>query len=241
MFLAHNNGMKLVSALRLLNIITSLLFVFTLYSVFLYAPREVIMGEVQRIFYFHVAAGWVGALAFLVTLVAGCFYLSTRNNKWDRIAVSSVEVGVVFTTMNIVSGSIWARPVWNTWWTWDPRLTTATIMWLLYVSYLMLRQGLDDPLRRRSFSSVYGIVAFVSVPLTFLAIRVWRTIHPVVIGGNDPNAEGQFDMTDRMRATLLLSVFTFTLLYATLLWHRVRMECLSEQVDEMKARLLFGR
>lgn len=105
----------------------------------------------------------------------------------------------------------------------------------------MLRQGLDDPLRRRSFSSVYGIVAFVSVPLTFLAIRVWRTIHPVVIGGNDPNAEGQFDMTDRMRATLLLSVFTFTLLYATLLWHRVRMECLSEQVDEMKARLLFGR
>lgn len=233
--------MKLVSVLRMLNIITSLLLVFTLYSVFLYAPREVIMGEVQRIFYFHVAAGWVGALAFLVTLVAGCFYLSTRNNKWDRIAVSSVEVGVVFTTMNIVSGSIWARPVWNTWWTWDPRLTTATIMWLLYVSYLMLRQGLDDPLRRRSFSSVYGIVAFVSVPLTFLAIRVWRTIHPVVIGGNDPSAEGQFDMTDRMRATLLLSVFTFTLLYATLLWYRVRIERLSEQVDEMKARLLFGR
>lgn len=219
-------------------LVAVLLLAISIYGVFSYAPREVIMGEVQRVFYFHVAAGWVSALAFLVTLIAGIQYLSTRNSKWDRLAASSVEVGVMFTTMNIVSGSIWARPIWNTWWTWDPRLTTATVMWLLYVAYLMLRQGLGDTKRRRVFSSIYGIVAFTSVPLTFAAIRIWRTIHPVVIGSSDPSAEGQFDMTPRMQHTLLLSVVTFTMIYGTLLWHRVRLERCTERVAEMKSSLM---
>ncbi|HJL69238.1 MAG TPA: cytochrome c biogenesis protein CcsA, partial [Anaerolineales bacterium] len=119
-------------SLRTLTISASLLVLLSLYMVFVYAPREVIMGAVQRVFYYHVAAGWVGALAFLVTLIVSILYLATNHVKWDRIAVSSVEIGVVFTSMNIASGSIWARPIWNTWWTWDPRLTTATVMWLLY-------------------------------------------------------------------------------------------------------------
>ncbi len=228
-------------SLRILTTSASLLVLLSLYMVFVYAPREVIMGAVQRVFYYHVAAGWVGALAFLVTLIVSILYLATNNVKWDRIAVSSVEIGVVFTSMNIASGSIWARPIWNTWWTWDPRLTTATVMWLLYIAYLMLRQGLEDPERQRRFAAVYGILAFTSVPLTFLAIRIWRTIHPVVIGSSDPGAEGQFDMTMRMRTAFFFSLFTFTVLYATLLWHRVRLEDLTSRVAIMKARLLHNR
>jgi heme exporter protein C len=114
-------------------------------------------------------------------------------------------------------------------------------MWLLYIAYLMLRQGLEDPERQRRFAAVYGILAFASVPLTFLAIRIWRTIHPVVIGSNDPGAEGQFDMTMRMRSAFFFSLFTFTVLYTTLLWHRVRLEGLACRVAIMKARLLHDR
>ena len=224
--------------LRILTMSAVLLVLLSLYMNFIYAPREVIMGAVQRVFYYHVAAGWVGALAFLVTLIVSILYLATNNLRWDHVAVSSVEIGVVFTTMNIASGSIWARPIWNTWWTWDPRLTTASVMWLMYVAYLMLRQGLENPEQQRSFAAVYGIVAFVSVPLTFMAIRLWRTIHPVVIGSNDPAAEGQFDMTTPMRNALLFSVFTFTVVYTTLLWHRIRTEGLATRVAIMKSRLL---
>lgn len=225
-------------SLRILTMITVFLVLVSLYMNFIYAPREVIMGAVQRVFYYHVAAGWVSALAFLVTLIVSILYLATNNVRWDHVAVSSVEIGVVFTTMNIASGSIWARPIWNTWWTWDPRLTTASVMWLLYVAYLMLRQGLENPEQQRRFAAVYGIVAFVSVPLTFLAIRIWRTIHPVIIGSNDPAAEGQFDMTTPMRNAFIFSLFTFTVLYATLLWHRIRTEGLASRVAIMKSRLL---
>jgi len=220
--------------LKLLNGFTSLVFVISLYLVFFYAPREAVMGEVQRIFYFHVAAGWVGALAFLVTAVAGGMLLARGDRKWDQIALASVEIGVVFTFINIVTGSIWARPIWNTWWTWDPRLVTATVMELIYLAYLMLRQGIEDPDRRARFGAVYGIVGFLSVPLTFLSIRIFRTIHPVVIGNNDPTAQGTFDMTPKMRLAFFFSLFTFTFIYVTLLWHRLRLERFKETIEERK-------
>ena len=224
--------------LKILSGITITLFVIALYMVFIYAPREAVMGDVQRVFYFHVSAGWVGFLAFFVTLAVGIVYLITRNRKWDRVAVASVEIGVVFIFINIVSGSIWARPIWNTWWTWDPRLVTATIMLLLYLAYLMLRQGVDDPDRRARFGSVYGIVAFVSVPITFLSIRIWRTIHPVVIGSGDPSGEGGFDMTPPMVQAFMFSLLTFTFIYATLLWYRARLGRLSERVEERKMEMM---
>ncbi|GMR09333.1 MAG: cytochrome c biogenesis protein CcsA [Anaerolineae bacterium] len=224
--------------LKIMTGITIALFLMALYVVFIYAPREAVMGDVQRVFYFHVAAGWVGALAFLVTAIAGGVYLAKRDRRWDRLAVASVEVGIVFTFINILSGSIWARPIWNTWWTWDPRLVTATIMLLLYFAYLMLRQGIDDPARRARFGSVYGIVAFVSVPITFLSIRLFRTIHPVVIGSSDPTAEGTFEMTASMAQALMFSVLTFTFIYATLLWYRARLGRLSEKVEERKMEMM---
>ena len=224
--------------LKILTGITIALFLVALYMVFIYAPREAVMGDVQRVFYFHVAAGWVGAVAFLVTAITGGVYLAKRDRKWDRVAVASVEIGVVFIFINIVSGAIWARPIWNTWWTWDPRLVTATIMLLLYLAYLMLRQGIDDPDRRARFGAIYGIVAFVSVPITFLSIRIFRTIHPVVIGSGDPTAEGAFDMSPPMLQAFMFSLLTFTFIYMTLLWYRVRLGRLSEQVEERKMEMM---
>lgn len=224
--------------LKTLNRITSISFAVALYLVFFYAPREAIMGDVQRIFYFHVASFWVAALGFLGAAIAGGIYLSRRTRKWDQVALASIEVGVVFTFINIVSGSIWARPAWNTWWTWDPRLVTATIVELIYFAYIMLRQGIEDLDRRARFGAVYAIVGFISVPITFLSIRYLRTIHPVVIGSANPNAEGGFDMTSRMRVTFFFSLITFSLLYATLLWHRLRLERIGEKVQALKMKVL---
>jgi heme exporter protein C len=226
------------TALKALNWITGTVFVVALYLVFFYAPREAVMGEVQRVFYFHVAAGWVGALAFLVTAIAGVIILMRGDRRWDRVALASVEIGVVFTFINIVSGAIWARPIWNTWWTWDPRLTTATIMELIYIAYMMLRQGIEDPDRRARFGAVYSIVGFISVPLTFLSIRIFRTIHPVVIGSSDPTAQGTFDMTPRMQTAFFFSLITFTFIYITLLWHRLRLQVFKEHIEERKMQAL---
>ncbi len=226
--------------LKFLNWITGALFVAALYMVFFYAPREAVMGDVQRVFYFHVAAGWVGALAFLVTAVSGALYLARGDRRWDQVALASVEIGIIFTFINIVSGSIWARPIWNTWWTWDPRLVTATVMELIYLAYLMLRQGIEDPGRRARFGAVYGIVGFISVPITFLSIRLFRTIHPVVVGSGDPTATGAFDMTPRMVRAFMFSLLTFTVLYADLLWHRVRLQRMAEKVEQLKMKILSG-
>jgi heme exporter protein C len=226
--------------LQVLNAITAVLMIAATALVFFYAPREKTMGEVQRIFYFHVPSAWVSFLAFLVTMIMGVAYLRGGNNRWDIIARSSVEVGLVFTVTTIISGSIWARPAWNTWWTWDPRLTTYTIMALIYVAYLMLRQSVEDPERRARFAAVYGIVGFVSVPITFFSIRWWRTIHPVVIGSGSPTAEGGFDMTAPMRVVFFFSLFAITVLYFCFLANRVRLENLAERVEQLKARVAAG-
>jgi heme exporter protein C len=205
--------------------------------VFFYAPLEAVMGQVQRVFYFHVATAWVGMLGFMVAAIAGVFYLRRGERKWDIAGLAAVEISLVFFFIAIVSGSIWARPVWNTWWTWDPRLTTATIVELIYAAYLMLRQGIEDPDRRARFGAVYAILGFVSVPLTFISIRYLRTIHPVVIGGGNPEAEGSFDMTSRMLQTFLFSLFVFSVFFADLLWHRIRLGNLAHKVEQLRLKL----
>jgi len=195
------------------------------------------MGLVQKVFYFHVASAWVGMLGFLVAAIAGVVYLAKGNRKWDIVGLSSVEIGLVFTFIATVTGSIWARPIWNTWWTWDPRLTTTTIMLLIYAAYLMLRSGMEDPDRRARFGAVYAIVGFLSVPLTFFSARLFRTIHPIVIGTNQPGAEGGFDMTGDMRLVFFSALFTFTVIFVDLLWHRVRLGRLQDQVEQLKLKL----
>lgn len=224
-------------ALTYLDFFTAILFLISVGMVFFYAPMEAVMGNVQRVFYFHVATGWVGMLSFFAAAIAGILYLRSKERKWDLFAVAAVEIGIVFIFLNIVTGSIWARPIWNTWWTWDPRLTTATIMELIYFAYIMLRQGIEDPERRARFGAVYVILGFISVPLTFLSARLFRTIHPVVIGTNQPGAEGQFDMTPKMLQTFLFSLFTFTFVFIDLMWHRLRLGRFADQVEQLKLKL----
>ena len=208
--------------------------------VFFYAPVEKVMGLVQKVLYFHVAAGWAGMLGFLVAAVAGIAHLCTNERRWDVLGLASVEVGMLFALINVVTGSIWARPTWNTWWTWDPRLTTATIMLLIYAAYFILRSGIDDPHRRARFASVYTIVGFLSVPMTFFSVRMFRTIHPIVISANQLiestqfGAAGAFDMSPRMLHTFQFSLLVFSSVFVSFLWHRVRLGRLEEEVELLK-------
>lgn len=223
--------------LTILDVVTAVMLLAATLRVFFFTPVEAVMGPVQKVFYFHVSTAWVGMLAFGVAAVVGIFYLRTADRKWDLAAIAAVEIGLVFTLVCIVTGSIWARPIWNTWWTWDPRLTTATIMELVYAAYLMLRQGLEDPERRARFGAVYAIIGFISVPLTFISIRIFRTIHPVVIGGNDPSASGAFDMSSSMLTTFMFSLVTFSIVFVDLLIHRIRLAKLVDIVEQLKLRL----
>lgn len=225
-------------SLKILDAVTLILLLTATLMVFFYAPLEAVMGLVQKVFYFHVAAGWVGMISFLVAAFAGVAYLRTSHRKWDIVGLSAVEIGMVFAFINIVTGSIWARPIWNTWWTWDPRLTTATIMMLIYAAYFMLRSGIDEPDRRARFGAVYAIIGFISVPLTFFSARLFRTIHPIVIGANQPGAAGSFDMTGTMLITFLFSLLTFTFIFADLLWHRIRLGRLADKVEQLKMKTM---
>ena len=225
-------------SLKILDAVSLILLLIATIMVFFYAPLEAVMGLVQKVFYFHVAAGWVGMLSFMVAAFAGVAYLRTSHRKWDIMGLAAVEIGMVFAFINIVTGSIWARPIWNTWWTWDPRLTTATIMMLIYAAYFMLRSGIDDPDRRARFGAVYAIVGFLSVPLTFFSARLFRTIHPIVIGANQPGAEGSFDMTSSMLVTFLFSLLTFSFIFADLLWHRIRLGRLADKVEQLKMKTM---
>ncbi|MBN1994144.1 MAG: cytochrome c biogenesis protein CcsA [Anaerolineae bacterium] len=194
----------------------------------------------QRIFYFHVPAAWIGFLAFIVAAAAAVLYLSTRKQKWDMWELASVEIGLAFFTMVIVSGSIWAKPTWNVWWTWDPRLTISAIGWLLYLGYLMLRGAIDHPERQARFAAVYAIMAAVSVPLNWLAIRWWRTIHPAVVAANQSQeAQGGFGMSPNIRATLLFCLFAFTVFYLTLMYHRIKLESLKRRVETLKQEMYY--
>ena len=217
--------------------LTAVMFIIAVGMVFFYAPTEAVMGNVQKVFYFHVAAAWVGMLGFMAAGVAGIAYLRKNDRKWDIVSMAAVELSLVFFFIAIVLGSIWARPAWNTWWTWDPRLTTATVVELVYAAYLLLRQGIDEPDKRARFGAVYTIVGFISVPLTFLSIRLLRTIHPVVVGDNNPEAEGGFSMTAPMRLTFFFSLITFSFVFVTLLWHRIRLGKLAEKVEQLRLKL----
>lgn len=224
-------------ALLVIDLLTLVLMIGATVMVFAYAPLERVMGAVQKVFYFHVASGWVGMLGFLAAVVAGVAYLVSRKPAWDLVGLGAIEIGLTFMLINIITGSIWARPIWNTWWTWDPRLTTATIMELVYAAYLMLRAGIEDPERRARFGAVYAIVGFISVPLTFFSIRIYRTIHPVVIGSGDPTAAGSFSMTPAMGATFAVSLVAFSFLFISLLSHRIRLGQLAQRVEQLRLRL----
>jgi heme exporter protein C len=186
-------------------------------------------GDVQRIFYFHVGIAWIAGVAMFVTFVSSILYLwRSEQRKYDIVAAASVEIGVVFGFMVLLSGMFWARPVWNTWWSWDPRLTTTAITEFIYLAYLMLRSAVDDPQRRARFSAVYGIIGFVSVPITYFSTRWFNTIHPDL--GQTPG----FGLTPNMRPPMFIAIIAFTLVYITLLIIRSRVERSADEVAKLK-------
>jgi heme exporter protein C len=216
----------------LLLVAAGILLVAALGMVFLYAPQERVMGEVQRIFYFHVASAWLAMLAFLVVFIGSVLYLWKGDRRYDRWAATSAEIGVLFTTIVLLTGPLWARPVWNTWWTWDPRLTSSLILWIMYVAYLVLRGALPESRKKYQFSAVYGLVAFLDVPIVFFSIRWWRSMHPVVITGKGMNLEPE------MVQTLVVSCIAFTLLYFLLLRFRLMVERLGDELQALQRSLL---
>jgi heme exporter protein C len=227
--------------LMTLTIVSLILFIVSNILNMTYPGREVSMGEVQRIFYLHLGAFFGAFVAFSAAVYAGFAYLRTRKPKWDHLGLASVEVGLGLATVNMVTGAIWAKPIWGTYWTWDPRLTTIAIMWLTYAAYLFLRQAIEDPEQRRRFAAVYGILAFGSVILTIVIIRVRPdVIHPVVAGptSTSPDTLGDFDLTSRIRNTLFFSIITYIVIAITFLWHRIRLENRAEQVQIRKLEVL---
>jgi heme exporter protein C len=188
-------------------------------------PPEATQGQVFRLIYVHVPSAWLAYLAFAVVFVASIGYLVTRKIRWDRLAAASAEVGVLFTGLTLILGSIWAKPVWNTWWTWDPRLTTTAILFLIYVGYLALRRLPDSPAKRARWAAVVGIVGFVDVPIVHLSVVWWRSQHqaPAVL-----NVAPR--MAGIMVAGLMTGLAAFTILYLYLMALRLRVGRLEDRV-----------
>jgi heme exporter protein C len=225
--------------LRGITAAAAILFVIAIYLDLFWVGPDKQQGAAQRVFYVHLGSFLGSFIAFTATVVAGIAYLRTRNPKWDVFGTANVEVGLGLSAITIITGMTWARPIWNTWWTWDPRLTSITIMWLAYAAYIMLRSGIEDPERRRRFAAVYGILAFASVLFTIIIIRVRPdTIHPVVAGPTEANPEGGFELSGRILDTLLFNLFTFTMISISLIWYRVRLEEMTQRVLQRKLEVL---
>jgi heme exporter protein C len=188
------------------------------------SPPDVEQGSLIRLMYVHVPAAWVAYLAFAVVFVASIAYLATRKTRWDRLAAASAEIGVLFTALTIVLGSIWAKPVWGTWWTWDPRLTTTAILLLIYVGYLAVRRLPDSPARRARWAAVVGIVGFVDVPIVHLSVRWWRSLHQA-----PARLLGVPDVSPMMGAALGIGFLAFTIAYVYLMAVRLRVGRLEDR------------
>jgi heme exporter protein C len=211
-------------------IVVAALVFFAGYAALFLAPDEKTMHVIQRIFYFHVPSWIAMFIAFSIVFIANIAYLATRKPTWDCLGVSAAEVGVVCCTIGLATGPLWARPVWGIWWTWDARLTTTFILWLLYISYLLLRGLLDDPEKKATLSAVFGIFAFLDVPLVYVSNRLWRTQHPqpVILGGNGSGLD------PTMGKVLLLCVIAVMGVMIIVLFDRYRLERLRHEFEELR-------
>ncbi len=209
----------------------------SLYGAFLFAPRAkwpgpagTQLGEVQRIFYFHVPIAWVMFFAFFLSFVFSVLYLVQRKRLWDIWAVASVEVGVLFSILAMITGSLWAKPAWGVYWTWDPRLTTILILFLMYVGYLIFRGFVEEESQQARLGAVISILAFANVPLTYISVRLWRSLHPVVFFQNTGE---KVAISPPMLTSLLVSILFFTLLTVALIRFRARIEALERTLLDL--------
>jgi heme exporter protein C len=229
-------GQPRLSPTNMLIILGAALMLVDVYLIFMVAPTDAVLGNVQRVFYFHVPMAFMSFLGFLVVFVASILYLlAGRQQKWDRLAHAAAEVGVVFVTLALLTGIIWARPVWGVWWTWEPRLTTTLILWLIYVACLMIRAYAPNRTQGARYAAVVGIVGFVDVPIVYYSVQWWRSIHPAAVVG--PLAQAGA-LEPVMQGILLFSFLTFLVLFLYLLVERMAMRGLEDQVRRLKFSML---
>lgn len=207
-----------------------MIMVVSLYLVFIYVPTEKVMGIVQRIFYLMVPVGWLALLSFLVVFIGSILYLIKRQSQWDIIARCSAEIGIVCTTLALMVGSLWAKPIWGVWWTWEARLTATLVLWLIYIAYFMVRSFAIEESRGARFAAVIGIIGFIDIPIVALATTLWRGLHPpplIFEGGIAPP----------MLLTLMVSIAAFTILFFILLALRVSMANSEVDIKQLKERI----
>jgi heme exporter protein C len=216
--------------LILFAVVTAALLAYGLYSGLIGAPTERTMGDVQRIFYYHVPSAWTAFLLFFLNFCASIWYLISRSDRADAIAVTTAEVGVVFCTVVLITGPLWARPVWGIWWTWDARLTSTLVLWLIYVSYLILRRYSTGG-QTAVIAAALAIFGFVDVPLVYMSIRWFRTQHPQpVVGGGEGSG-----IDPAMMHALLWNWYAFMAFAALICWVRYGLEMRSRAVEEAHA------
>ena len=220
---------------NLLALSTFVAMLISIYLIFMYAPTEVTMGDVQRIFYFHVSLAWTSFLAIFVVFVYSIRFLASRDRQLDIKAFSAAEVGAVFSTTVLISGPLWAKPVWGIWWTWDARLTSAFVLWLIYMGYLVLRRVIDAPEQRARLSAVFGILGAVDAPIVYMSNRWWRTQHPQPVMGG---AEGS-GLDPQMRLTLYVTFAACVLLFFFLWKLRCDLERTQEIVESLQREPQF--
>jgi heme exporter protein C len=213
-----------------ITVVAAALIFFAGYAALFIAPDEATMHAIQRVFYMHVALWSAMYTALTVAFVANIAWLATRQIRWDWLGVSAVEVGVISCTGGLATGVLWGKPAWGIWWTWDARLTTAFLLWLLYISYLLLRGLLEDPQRRATLSAVFGIFAFLDAPLVYVSNRLWRTQHPapVIFGGDNSGLDPV------MAKVLVVCILALLPVMILMLLDRYRLERLRHEVEELR-------
>ncbi|MBI5427392.1 MAG: cytochrome c biogenesis protein CcsA [Nitrospinae bacterium] len=218
--------------------LTAAAFAAALYAIFFYVPTERTEGVVQRIMYFHIPSAWIAFFAFFIVFLCSILFLWKKEREWDIYAMASAEIGVLFCSLVLVTGPIWAKPIWGTWWVWDARLTSTLILWLIYVAYLMLRIHTDPGSMRARYAAVVGIVGFLDIPIIHFSVLWWRTFHPQpkMISAQGLGA----GMAPSMVGALLISLTAFTLLYFLLMGQRINIEKLKDEIDRLKKENLYS-
>lgn len=202
----------------------------SLWMIFLYATEDHLQGPVQRIFYFHVPMAWVGMLSFVVLTVASIGGLIRRDERWDWAARAAAEIGTVFITLALISGAIWGKPIWGTWWVWDPKLTATLILWFMYVGYLMMRNYMGRTPDSARIGAVLAVVGVIDVPIIYLSVQWWRGQHPTAMIGV-PSA----DLPTSAVLTLMVALVTFTLLYCFLMTQVYQLQRLQTLAQRLRA------
>ena len=217
-------------------VISAALMALTLYLIYFWVPTEQNLGVSQRIFYFHVPLGWIGMVSIIVVAIASVMHLFTGKQRWDDLAYSTAELGMIYASLILVTGAIWGKPVWGVWWTWDPKLTTTLVLWFIYVGYLMMRAYGPSGSQGKRFASVIALIGAIDAPIIYMASIWWRTAHPALNIG--PAAEESEAIGDsRIYLTLLASVITFTVMYVYLLVERYSMRKSESELDELHQRM----